>query len=267
MLQIQNLHYAYRSRAVLQGVNLELPAGTLLSLLGRNGAGKSTLLNCISGLFKPQQGRALLDGRDTADLNPRETARSIAYVSQNAPQTYRYTVLDYVLLGRAARLPLYAKPAEADYAVAEAALEKLGIARLAQKIYMETSGGEKQLANIARALAQEPRVILFDEPTSALDYGNAAAILSLMADLAEAGYIVINTTHNPEHPLLLHGRHPQSQTALLLADGTVQSGNTADILTQDALQSLYQTDLRLLDIPGWSRRVCALAPLPQRAQA
>ena len=253
MLQIQNLHYAYRSRAVLQGVNLELPAGTLLSLLGRNGAGKSTLLNCISGLFKPQQGRALLDGRDTADLNPRETAR--------------YTVLDYGLLGRAARLPLYAKPAAADYAVAEAALEKLGIARLAQKIYMETSGGEKQLANIARALAQEPRVILFDEPTSALDYGNAAAILSLMADLAEAGYTVINTTHNPEHPLLLHGRHPQSQTALLLADGTVQSGNTADILTQDALQSLYQTDLRLLDIPGWSRRVCALAPLPQRAQA
>ena len=256
MLQIQNIHYAYRSRAVLQGVNLELPAGTLLSLLGRNGAGKSTLLNCISGLFKPQQGRALLDGRDTA--------RCIAYVSQNAPQTYRYTVLDYVLLGRAARLPLYAKPAEADYAVAENALKKLGITHLAQKIYMETSGGEKQLANIARALAQEPRVILFDEPTSALDYGNAAAILSLMADLAEAGYTVVNTTHNPEHPLLLHGRHPQSQTALLSADGTVQSGNTADILTQDALQSLYQPDLRLLDIPGWSRRVCALAPLPPK---
>ena len=92
----------------------------------------------------------------------------------------------------------------------------------------------------------------------------AAAILSLMADLAEDGYTVVNTTHNPEHPLLLHGRHPQSQTALLLADGTVQSGNTADILTQDALQELYQTDLRLLDIPGWSRRVCALAPLPPK---
>ena len=264
MLQIQNLHYAYHSRPVLHGISLELPAGTLLSLLGRNGAGKSTLLNCIAGLFKPQQGRVLLDGRDTAALNPRELARSVAYVSQNAPHTYRYTILEYVLLGRAARLPLYERPAEADYAVARAALERLGIERLTDKIYMETSGGEKQLASIARALVQEPRVILFDEPTSALDYGNAAAILSLMADLAEDGYTVVNTTHNPEHPLLLHGRHPQSQTALLLADGTVQSGNTADILTEPALQSLYQTDLRLLDIPGWSRRVCALAPLPPK---
>ncbi|WP_049257102.1 ABC transporter ATP-binding protein [Neisseria bacilliformis] len=267
MLQIQNLHYAYHSRPVLHGISLELPAGTLLSLLGRNGAGKSTLLNCIAGLFKPQQGRVLLDGRDTAALNPRELARSVAYVSQNAPHTYRYTILEYVLLGRAARLPLYARPAEADYAVARAALERLGIERLADKIYMETSGGEKQLASIARALVQEPRVILFDEPTSALDYGNAAAILSLMADLAEDGYTVVNTTHNPEHPLLLHGRHPQSQTALLLADGSVRAGGTAEVLTESALQELYQTDLRLLAVPGWPRQVCAHAPLPQRVQA
>lgn len=95
----------------------------------------------------------------------------------------------------------------------------------------------------------------------------AAAILSLMADLAEDGYTVVNTTHNPEHPLLLHGRHPQSQTALLLADGSVRAGGTAEVLTESALQELYQTDLRLLAVLGWPRQVCAHAPLPQRVQA
>ena len=149
MLNIENLHYAYRGRPVLNGVNLHIERGTLLTLLGRNGAGKSTLLNCIAGLLAPQQGRVLLNGQNVQAMRPRQIARLAGYVSQAAPQTYRYSVLDYVVLGRAARLGLAAKPKDEDYAAAMQALETLNIARLAGHIYMETSGGEKQLANIA----------------------------------------------------------------------------------------------------------------------
>lgn len=115
---------------------------------------------------------------------------------------------------------------------------------------METSGGEKQLANIAKVLVQQPELILFDEPTSALDYGNAVQTLRLVADLSERGYTIIMTTHNPEHPLLLHGR-----------DGTLQAGNTVDILDNERLEQLYGVGLRLLDVPDWPRRVCAVAQL------
>ena len=141
------------------------------------------------------------------------------------------------------------------------ALETLNIAHLAGHIYMETSGGEKQLANIAKVLVQQPELILFDEPTSALDYGNAVQTLRLVADLSERGYTIIMTTHNPEHPLLLHGRLPHSQTAILGRDGTLQAGNTADILNNERLEQLYGVGLRLLDVPDWPRRVCAVAQL------
>ena len=261
MLNIENLHYAYRGRPVLSGVNLHIERGTLLTLLGRNGAGKSTLLNCIAGLLKPQQGRVLLDGQNVQAMRPRQIARLVGYVSQAAPQTYRYSVLDYVVLGRAARLGLAAKPKDEDYAAAMQALETLNIAHLAGHIYMETSGGEKQLANIAKVLVQQPELILFDEPTSALDYGNAVQTLRLVADLSERGYTIIMTTHNPEHPLLLHGRLPHSQTAILGRDGTLQAGNTADILNNERLEQLYGVGLRLLDMPDWPRRVCAVAQL------
>ena len=134
MLNIENLHYAYRGRPVLNGVSLHIERGTLLTLLtllGCNGAGKSTLLNCIAGLLKPQQGQVLLNGQNVQAMRPRQIARLVGYVSQAAPQTYRYSVLDYVVLGRAARLGLAAKPKDEDYAAAMQALETLNIAHLA----------------------------------------------------------------------------------------------------------------------------------------
>ncbi|MDO4878962.1 MAG: ABC transporter ATP-binding protein [Neisseria sp.] len=261
MLDIGNLHYAYRSRPILNGIDLKLEEGGLLTLLGRNGAGKSTLLNCIAGLLKPKDGRILLAGRPLAEMGAREIAAVAAYVSQHPPQTYRYTVLDYTVLGRAARLGVMQKPSAADYDCAMRALDALGIARLADHVYMETSGGEKQLANIAKALVQEPRLILFDEPTSALDYGNAANTLRLIADLSAQGYTIIMTTHNPEHPLLLHGRHPGSQTAILDGEGRLRAGNTAEIVCEENLRELYRVDLKLVDIPGWPRKACTIASL------
>ena len=261
MLDIGNLYYSYRNRLVLNGIDLKLDKGGLLTLLGRNGAGKSTLLNCIAGLLKPQSGRIMLDGKPLQTISARQIAKITAYVAQYPPQTYRYTMLEYAVLGCAARLGMMQKPEAADYERAGRALDVLGIAHLAAHIYMDASGGEKQLANIAKVLVQEPQLILFDEPTSALDYGNAAKALRLIADLSEQGYTVVMTTHNPEHPLLLHGRCSDSQTAILDGTGHLRAGNTAEIVNEENLRQLYQVDLKLVDVPGRQHKACTITGL------
>lgn len=123
MLDISNLYYAYRNRLVLNGINLTLDKGGLLTLLGRNGVGKSTLLNCIAGLLKPQRGRIMLDGKSVQSMSARQMAKITAYVPQYPPQTYRYTMLEYAVLGCAARLGIMQKPEATDYERAVQALE------------------------------------------------------------------------------------------------------------------------------------------------
>lgn len=263
MLHIHQLKYRYpgRQEPLLENVSLRLGQGALLTILGANGAGKSTLLNCMAGLIRPQSGSITLNGRDLSTLSAREIAATIAYVSQHAPQTYQYSVLDYVLLGRAAKIGVFGRPGRHDYELAEQALARLGIAHFAGKNYTRLSGGEKQLVNIAKALAQEPQLILFDEPTAALDYGNVFRTLSLVAALAEQGYTVVMTSHNPDHPMLLASRLPASQVALLNRQGSLHSGSAEDIITEAALADLYHTDLCLADVPQLRRKICAIRQL------
>lgn len=258
MLEIRNLHYSHHDKPLLQGINLTLPPGGLLTILGPNGVGKSTLLNCIAGLLTPQQGQIMLQNKPLQALPPRQLARHIAYVSQSSPQTYRYSVLDYVVFGRAAHLGLFEQPGAADYALAEAALARLGITHLAEKTYMHTSGGEKQLANIAKILVQQPQLVLFDEPTAALDYSNVLQTLRLVRELSQEGFALIMTTHNPDHPILLHQHLPDSRVALLGRNGSLVSGHCADMLTEARLADLYQMDLKLVYVPELGRKVCTI---------
>ena len=261
MLRVENLSYGYGKTPLLREVSLALDKGGLLTILGGNGAGKSTLLNCIAGVITPHSGRVLLDGTPLAELTPKRIAQKIAYVSQSAPQTYHYTVRDYIVLGRAAHLGMFTKPSAADYALADAAMERLNIGKLADKTYMYASGGEKQLANIAKILVQQPQIILFDEPTSALDYGNVFKTLRLVCELSAQGFAIIMTTHNPDHPLLLAERLPESRVAILDRSGHLQSGSVAAMITGEKLQALYQTDLQLVDVPALQRKVCAIRHL------
>ena len=263
MLHIKQLKYRYpgRQEPLLEDVNLRLEQGNLLTILGANGAGKSTLLNCMAGLIRPQSGSVMLNGHDMTALSSRDIAKCIAYVSQQAPQTYQYSVVDYVLLGRAAQIGVFGRPGRRDYEAAEQSLAQLGIAHFASKNYMRLSGGEKQMVNIAKALAQEPQLILFDEPTAALDYGNVFRTLSLVAALAEQGYTIVMTTHNPDHPMLLSDRLPTSRVALLGRSGSLHSGKVGGIITEAALAELYHTDLCLADVPLLKRKVCAIRKL------
>ena len=157
MLKINQLYFQHQPHIpLLNGVDLTLNAGELVTILGANGRGKSTLLNCIAGLLTPQRGEIFLNNVEIKHLTSKQIARQVAYVSQHSPQTYQYKVLDYVVLGRAAHLGLFGKPREEDYHLAEQALAQLGISHFADKIYMQMSGGEKQLVNLAKILVQQP---------------------------------------------------------------------------------------------------------------
>lgn len=259
MLKIEQLYFHHqRNRPLLNGIDLELKKGELLTILGANGRGKSTLLNCIAGLLKPASGQILLENCNINQLSAKQIARQVAYVSQHSPQTYQYKVLDYVVLGRAAHLGLFGKPQAEDYHLAEQALEQLGIRHFADKIYMQMSGGEKQLVNLAKILVQQPQLILFDEPTSALDYGNVFKTLSLIKSLSQQQFSIMMTTHNPDHPMLLSEVTPHSKVAILNQAGKLDCGFTEAILTEDNLRELYQTDLRLIEVPELQRKICAI---------
>ncbi len=262
MLKIENLTFRRGERIILNDVNLTLKQGQLLTLLGANGAGKSTLLNCISGLITPHQGKVFLKEKDIKQLSSKQIAQQVAYISQQSPQTYQYTVKDYVVLGRASHLNMFDKPKEEDYYYVEKALAILDISHLCDKIYMQLSGGQKQMVNIAKVLVQQPQLILFDEPTSALDYGNVFRVLKLIKELVEQSFSVIMTTHNPEHPILLQKEINQSLTALLTHEGKLLVGETPEIITQSNLTQLYdQANLRLFPVKELQRNVCTIAKL------
>ena len=166
------------------GFTLELRPGEVLALLGPNGGGKTTLLKTLLGLMPPQGGEVLLDGGRSRDVPLRERARQLAYVPQVAATGFGFLAREVVLMGRTAHGGLFARPSARDRAAVAAAMERLGIAASRERPVTELSGGERQLALVARALAQEPRAVVLDEPTASLDFGNQGRVLREIRRLA-----------------------------------------------------------------------------------
>ena len=185
LVDVQGVNFAYPGHEqVLHDVTFKVAPGELVTLLGPNGAGKSTLLNCVMNLLTPQSGSIFLDGRMNLQMERREIAQMVAYVQQSVDVTFAYTVRDYAVMGRTPFLRMYTPPSVDDYAIVDDALERLGIGHLSQRVYSELSGGQRQLVDVARAIVQQPRLILFDEPTSALDYGNQIKVLKMVDELS-----------------------------------------------------------------------------------
>lgn len=245
MLQASALSIGYGSRCIGQGFELGLAPGQVLALLGPNGGGKTTLLKTLLGLLPPLAGRVLLEGEPLARLDPRQRARRLAYVPQSSAAVFAYTVADLVLMGRSAHGGLLARPGARDHAAVAAALERMGIAHLGQRPATLVSGGERQLALIARALAQQSAYVVLDEPTASLDFGNQGRVLRELRRLAEQGLGVLFTTHDPNHAR----RH--ADAAVLIRDGrTLASGPVATVLQQAMLQQLYQAPVDHLRSDG-----------------
>lgn len=245
MISARHIDFGYRGRRVLTGATLALAAGELVCLLGANGAGKSTLLKIMLGLLKPQQGNVALDGRPLAERGRRALAQHVAYVPQVHAAPFPYTVREVVLMGRLPANGLFKAPGEADRAAAQGVLEHLGIARLGDRPYTEISGGERQLALIARALAQEARLLVMDEPLAGLDYGHQVRLLERLESLAEEGYGVLMTTHDPDQPLTGCDR-----VAMLIEGRIAADGAPDDVLTPEAIHRLYGVRVDLLHAAG-----------------
>ena len=215
VLSVEAVVFGYPGCArLLHDVSFAVDEGDILCLLGPNGAGKTTLLRCILGAQRVQGGRITIAGR-YGHLAARELARRIAYVPQAANLSLPFSVVEMVLMGRTPYIRALAVPTRADYDMALQALDKVGIGHLAPRLYTEISGGERQLALIARALAQQARLLLLDEPTANLDMGNQIKVLRVIRELADQGYAVLMTSHLPDHAFLLRSR------VALLAHGTI----------------------------------------------
>ncbi|MEG2083689.1 MAG: ABC transporter ATP-binding protein, partial [Oscillospiraceae bacterium] len=181
----------------------------------------------------------------------RQLARFIAYIPQSHTPVFNYSVFDVVLMGTTPQLTAFASPGQAQAAFAECALETLGISHLRNRSFLKLSGGERQLALVARALAQQARVLIMDEPTANLDYGNQVVVQNRVRQLAREGYTVIQSTHNPDQAFLCADRMLALKGGTVLADGV-----PGDIITEELIRSLYGVDVRVSSLDGDRVRVC-----------
>ncbi|MDR0993598.1 MAG: ABC transporter ATP-binding protein [Verrucomicrobiota bacterium] len=222
-------------------VDLDIPEGAAMALLGPNGAGKSTLMDLILRWKKPDAGTIRLMDRPLADHSAAELGRLMALVPQEEQSQFAFSVVDYVLFGRAPRLGALGLPSRGDVAVSYQALEEVGLSPLAERSVMSLSGGEHQLLLLARAIAQQTPILLLDEPTSALDPANTANVVAILKRLHRRGATLLFTTHDPSLAAEL-----ASHVALLQGGSLLAEGPTGEVMTGERLSALYQTPLHTL---------------------
>ncbi len=260
-LEARDLEYGYRGHVVGRGANLVLSDGEVVCILGPNGGGKTTLFRTLLGLMPPLGGKALLDGVELSARPRTEVARMLGYVPQAHLGYFPFTVRDVVLMGRTAHLSPFAVPSSRDREHALAAIERVGLAHLADAVYTRISGGERQLTLIARALAQATPLLVMDEPTASLDFGNQVRVLETIVKLAQEGIGVLLSTHDPDQVFLCADRVALVHRGMVTHIGPPEPGLNAEVLRE-----LYGIDVQIstLQIGGKSRRVCIPA-VTQRA--
>ncbi len=236
ILEIDNISFSYRDRRILSGINFSVKKGEICGLLGPNGCGKTTLLKCINRVLYCQSGTIRVHGRDVSKLSRDGIAGMIAVVPQELNIVFSFTVMQMVLMGGTVRYGHYGSPAGKDYRGAREILEELQIEHLAQRHYNELSGGEKQLVLIARALFQNPEIILLDEPTSHLDFKRQHIIMELVKRISlEKKLTTLITLHDPNTA----GRY--CNRLIMLNRGCVcHQGSREKIFHVKSLESVYE---------------------------
>lgn len=246
-----SFHYGGSRQMVLRDLALQIPAGEITAVLGPNGSGKTTLLRLLLGLLRPQQGQVLIAGCPQESYSRRHLSRLIGLVPQEEHIPFDFTILEYVLMGRAPYLGPLEMPGEEDCRAARAALDTAGLAHLQDRFLPTLSGGERQLATVARALAQKPRILLLDEPAAHLDLGNKSRLLDIMRALAAEGVTQVLTTHDPNLAASVAG------FAVLMRHGQIlDAGPPEVVLTSEKLSATYGVPVQVFQVDG--RRVILL---------
>ena len=245
-LVVSNVEVRAGDISILSGTGFTAPAGAVTGLIGPNGAGKSTLIGAIVGLRGLSRGAISFDGTELPQIRPAERARLVAYIEQSSTTSERLTVRDVVALGR---IPFQSTwqsaPSPTDERVVEAAIDELGVRDFAGRLYHSLSGGEQQRVHLARALAQQPRLLLLDEPTSHLDIKAQLLVLDLLRRLTQAGSTVLLAMHDLnlaarfcDHLVVMHGGR------------VVAEGPPSEVLTPPLLLEVYGVHADIVTLPG-----------------
>lgn len=236
-LRVDQLKFSYGEERVLKGVSFELDSGEMLGIIGPNGSGKTTLIKCLNGLIEPDGGTLELEGRNLADFSRREVARTIGYVPQVENQTFPYTVFDAVLTGRSARS--HWKPSEEDLTAVARTLAEMGLDDLALRDVRALSGGQLRKVLIARAFAQEPRLLTLDEPMASLDLCHQLEVLNTVQDwlIDERGTLITF------HDLNLAAKY--CDRLLIMKEGEIFARGGPEVLTPKTIEPVYGVEVEV----------------------
>ncbi len=248
LLEVNKVYFGYNQENVLENITFRLETGQVLCLIGPNGSGKTTLLDCIMGILPLGKGKIFLQGKDINHLSARNIAREIAYVPQIHEKTFPYTVEEIVLMGRAAHIGIFSSPGNEDIYIAQEAIKTVGINHLLYKPYTEISGGEGQLVMIARALAQQSKIMIMDEPTTYLDFQNSLIVLETIKYLAKKeGLSIILATHYLNHAFYFENNGLDTYVGMLNQKNFAAFGSPTEVLTEDNISKIFNIDCKIIE--------------------
>lgn len=236
-LECRNLSYRYGDKNILHNISFGVAKGRFCAVLGRNGSGKTTLIQCLNKILIPVSGQVLILGKDLLSLSRNDIARAISLVPQEHIDIFPYKVIDVVVMGRAPFLSISANPGRADYKIAANALKELNSGHLADKNFNRISGGERQIALLARSLAQTTNIMLLDEPTNHLDFNNQYHLLSSIKNLCRAkGISIVASMHDPNMAAMF------ADDVIMIKNGEIMiQGARNFVMTKENISRLYDT--------------------------
>ena len=242
IFSFKNINFTYpnTTKQVLNDFSFEVEKGDVVAILGPNGSGKTTMLNLALGLYQPSSGEIKLNQKTLSLLHRKNVGEEIALVPQTENVNFEYTVREYLLIGRTPYLNFLDAPKKEDYDCVEKAIKKIGIQYLADKFVTNLSGGEFQLVLVARAITQQPSIMLLDEPTSHLDLANKAQLVRIVRSLQKEGITALLTTHDPQMAYRL------ATKVILMKNGQVYKiGAPKDVLTTQDLSETYDVPVEV----------------------